>query len=237
MHRDVERTRAICARCWARTAGLLAFDAADDPDQRTQARAHRASTARTSATPATSRSRSRSSPSASTSSPSTCASTSSDHHSRRGLLMLVGSRRRFLELPPAQRPRGLPRAAEVARPAQVSVIEAGTPVPEFTLTTERRRDVHARGPARPDERARLLPVRLQPRLQRPADALRGGPRRVHRSAARRSTRSRPTPAGRRPPSRRSSAARSSSSPTSSPRARRRARSASCTTAASRSARS
>src|SRR4029077_13409083 len=39
------------------------------------------------------------------------------------------------QIPAAQRSRGLQRAAEVARPAPVSVIEAGTPVPEFSLAT------------------------------------------------------------------------------------------------------
>ena len=41
----------------------------------------------------------------------------SDHHSRRGLLMLVGQPSSVPELPSADRPRGLSRAAEVARPA------------------------------------------------------------------------------------------------------------------------
>ena len=85
------------------------------------------------------------------------------------------------QLPAAHRPRGLPRVDRVARAAQVSVIEAGTPVAGVHADEGGRREVHARGPARPHERPRLLPVRVQPRLQRPADALRGGPRRVHRA--------------------------------------------------------
>ena len=45
---------------------------------------------------------------------------SKDHHSRRGLLMLVGKRRRFLDYLQRRRPRGLPRADQRARPAQVA---------------------------------------------------------------------------------------------------------------------
>ena len=40
-----------------------------------------------------------------------------DHHSRRGLLMLVGKRRRLLRYLRAQRPRALPRAGRGSRPA------------------------------------------------------------------------------------------------------------------------
>ena len=51
-----------------------------------------------------------------------------DHHSRRGLLRLVGRRRRLLGLPAAQRPGGLPGADQGPGPAQVSVIAAGASV-------------------------------------------------------------------------------------------------------------
>ena len=44
---------------------------------------------------------------------------SKDHHSRRGLLMLVGRTAPLPGLPAAPRPRGLPRADQRARPAQV----------------------------------------------------------------------------------------------------------------------
>ena len=44
---------------------------------------------------------------------------SKDHHSRRGLLMLVGRRRRFLDYLRRTRPRGLPRPHQRARPPQV----------------------------------------------------------------------------------------------------------------------
>ena len=43
-----------------------------------------------------------------------------DHHSRRGLLMLVGKRRRLLKYLQRQRHRPLPRAHPGARPAPVS---------------------------------------------------------------------------------------------------------------------
>ena len=43
---------------------------------------------------------------------------SKDHHSRRGLLMLVGQPPTLPELPAAHRSRGLPRADQGARPAQ-----------------------------------------------------------------------------------------------------------------------
>ena len=59
-----------------------------------------------------------------------------DHHSRRGLLMLVGDRRRFLNYLQRSDLEGYRELIEVARPAQVSVIAAGTPAPEFTLTKE-----------------------------------------------------------------------------------------------------
>ena len=59
-----------------------------------------------------------------------------DHHSRRGLLMLVGQRRRLLNYLQRKRPRGLPRAHQGARPAPVSVVAPGTPAPDFTLRRE-----------------------------------------------------------------------------------------------------
>ena len=43
-----------------------------------------------------------------------------DHYSRRGLLKLVGRRRRLLELSPAQEPRGLSRPDQGARPQAIS---------------------------------------------------------------------------------------------------------------------
>ena len=58
---------------------------------------------------------------------------SKDHHSRRGLLMLVGRTAALPGLPAAPRPRGLPRADQRARPAQVSIIAAGTPAPASSL--------------------------------------------------------------------------------------------------------
>ena len=54
-------------------------------------------TRHTTATPAPRKFRSRSSASASTTSPSTSRSHAKDHHSRRGLLKLVGQRRRLLD--------------------------------------------------------------------------------------------------------------------------------------------
>src|ERR1700756_2478298 len=60
-----------------------------------------------------------------------------DHHSRRGLLMLVGRRRRPVPhlhagFPPAALPRAHPRPRPAAGPA----LAAGDPVPEFTLKRE-----------------------------------------------------------------------------------------------------
>ena len=43
-----------------------------------------------------------------------------DHHSRRGLLLLVGRRRRLLKYLPAQGHQPVPRADREARPAQVA---------------------------------------------------------------------------------------------------------------------
>ena len=92
MHRDVEDARA--ASVLASTGRGLPFcidDADQGPEEELIGKYGRAA-----ATPAPPRSRSRCSPSASTNSPSTCATHSKDHHSRRGLLMLVGKRRRML---------------------------------------------------------------------------------------------------------------------------------------------
>ena len=66
-----------------------------------------------------------------------------DHYSRRGLLKLVGRRRRLLELPPAHEPRGLSRPDQGARPAgdsEASNTESGSlserrrPRPALTQT-------------------------------------------------------------------------------------------------------
>ena len=60
-----------------------------------------------------------------------------DHHSRRGLLMLVGQRRRFLRYLEKNDLEALPRADPRARSAPlVAPISPGTKVPDFTLKTE-----------------------------------------------------------------------------------------------------
>ena len=92
---------------------------------------------------------------------------SKDHHSRRGLLMLVGQRRRllrYLQRKDIERYRAIDLGA---RPPAVSVVAPGTPAPDFTLQTEDGGRLHARGPEGLDDGPRLLPVRLQPRLHRP----------------------------------------------------------------------
>ena len=52
-----------------------------------------------------------------------------DHHSRRGLLMQVGRRRRLLELPAAQGPRALPQADRGPRPAPLDLRRGSATVP------------------------------------------------------------------------------------------------------------
>ena len=73
-------------------ADLLGRHARSWPSKRPSTR-----TSRTTPTPARPRCRSRCSRRASTTSPSTCKQHKKDHHSRRGLLMLVGRRRRMLD--------------------------------------------------------------------------------------------------------------------------------------------
>ena len=60
---------------------------------------------------------------------------SKDHHSRRGLLMMVGKRRRLLRLPGERGPGALPQGRGRPRPASLaSVIRCpGTPAPDFSL--------------------------------------------------------------------------------------------------------
>ena len=55
-----------------------------------------------------------------------------DHHSRRGLLMLVGQRRRLPQLPAEEGPRPLPRAHQGARAPALSDL-VGQDAPDFTL--------------------------------------------------------------------------------------------------------
>ena len=95
-----------------------------------------------------------------------------DHHSRRGLLMLVGKRRRLLKYLQAQRHRPLPGADPAARPAPV--IEAGEPAPDFTLPDQDGQQVSLADFRGRTRGARLLPGRLQPGLHRPAERLPGG---------------------------------------------------------------
>ena len=84
--------------------------------------------------------------------------------------MLVGRRRRFLNYLQRQGPRRLPRAHQRARPAPLSepCVAPGTPAPEFTLTREDGEHFTQRRPRRADDGPRLLPVRVQPGLHRPA---------------------------------------------------------------------
>ena len=76
-----------------------------------------------------------------------------DHHSRRGLLMLVGRRRRFLNYLQKQGPGGVPLAHPRARACAASAHRrahgdrrAGRPAPDFALATLRGRAVHAQRP-------------------------------------------------------------------------------------------
>ena len=85
------------------------------------------------------------------------------------------------QLPAEEGPRGLPRADPRARPSSVSIVAPGTPAPEFSLKRADGDALHPRGPARADDRPRLLPVRLQPGLHRPAADLRGGAGRAARA--------------------------------------------------------
>ena len=50
-----------------------------------------------------------------------------DHHSRRGLLMLVGRRRRMLDYVEGQRRRALPRDRRQARPPSLIPVRAARP--------------------------------------------------------------------------------------------------------------
>ena len=62
-----------------------------------------------------------------------------DHHSRRGLLMLVGQRRRllnYLQRNDLEGYRALIKELGLRRSRGVSIIAPGTPVPEFTLKRE-----------------------------------------------------------------------------------------------------
>ena len=104
------------------------------------------------------------------------------------------------------------------------IIAPGTPAPDVLAEDARTAsDVHARRPAGQDDGPRLLPVRLQPGLHRPAPDLRGGRSTSFAGPGRDALRRLVRPdAGRRRAFRRSSASRSSSSRTSSPRARPRA---------------
>ena len=136
------------------------------------------------------------------------------------------------QLHAAQRPRGLPLAHPRARPSPVSAPpprghhRAGHAGAGVLAGPRGQGDVHARGPARQDDRARLLSVRLQPGLHRPAPGLRRGPRASSppsgADALRRLLRPLVLADAR---SASGSASRSSSSRTSSRRARRRGRSA------------
>ena len=93
---------------------------------------------------------------------------------------------KYLQRSDLERYRALDPASSASR--QVMRIEPGTPAPDFTLadqdggTTVTLDDL--RGPHR---RPRLLPVRLQPGLHRPAQRLPGGARRVRGAGRRRST--------------------------------------------------
>ena len=103
------------------------------------------------------------------------------------------------QLPAAQRPRPLPRADRGARPAPM--IEPGAQAPDFTLPDQDGQRGLAGRPARPDDRARLLPARLQPGLHRPAERLPGGARRARGARREAATASRSTrPSATRPSS-------------------------------------
>ena len=82
-----------------------------------------------------------------------------DHHSRRGLLLLVGQRRRLLQLPAEDRHQPLPLDHRAARPAPIAATEGadrrrvaprlrsrGTT--EYPTTQERTSDVGPRQPCR-----------------------------------------------------------------------------------------
>ena len=58
-----------------------------------------------------------------------------DHHSRRGLLLLVGRRRRLLELPGQDRHQPLPVDHRAARPAPIALTGSGPPGRSRVFTT------------------------------------------------------------------------------------------------------
>ena len=71
-----------------------------------------------------------------------------DHHSRRGLLMLVGQRRRLLKYLQKNDLDRYRDAHPGARPA--SMIEPGAPAPDFTLPDQDGNSVSLSGPSRAD---------------------------------------------------------------------------------------
>ena len=100
-----------------------------------------------------------------------------DHHSRRGLLMLVGKRRRLLKYLQSRDIDALPASSSSS---SACADDRGW---------RRGAGLHAAGPGRQrglarrtsagkHGRARLLPARLQPHLHGPAERLPGGARRV-----------------------------------------------------------
>ena len=123
-----------------------------------------------------------------------------DHHSRRGLLMLVGQPPPAAELPPAHDLEGYRALVRELGLRRVSVRATAPGTPVAGVHASRREDgggLHARGPAGPHDGPRLLPVRLQPGLHRPVPGLPGGARRDRGRGAPSSTASRATPDRRR----------------------------------------
>ena len=95
-----------------------------------------------------------------------------DHHSRRGLLMLVGKRRRmlrYLERTDLERYRAL--VAELGLRTMIAAGDAGS---RLHPARPGRREGLARRLPRPQGAAGLLPARLQPGLLGPALGLPGG---------------------------------------------------------------
>ena len=143
-----------------------------------------------------------------------------DHHSRRGLLMLVG-RAAAAQLPAeAATSRATARSSSELGLRRVSDHRARDAGRRLHAASARTASAFTQDDLRgQDDRPRLLPVRVQPGLHRPVPGLRGGARRARGAGRDALRRLDATQTDRRRPSASSSASRSSSSRTSSPRAR------------------
>ena len=209
---------------------LLPFRRRYDTDTQNESASSSRSSARTTRTPGTRGCRSRCSPQRINHLTEHLRAHKKDHHSRRGLLMLVGQPPPAAELPPAQRPRGLPRRSSRSSGAArgSSIIAPGTPVARVLAQRPRTaRALHAATTCRPDDASssstRSPSARSAPTSCRSTKRCCDGLRRAGRDAVRRLDR---RLADARPRSARSSGSTiAHARRTSSPRARPRRRSA------------